>query len=57
MRFDCTDFEDMREWILTLPAPHPAMQEWRIDIFDKLRYAEEYEEIYELIKGLGGEII
>ena len=30
MRFDCTDFEDMREWILTLPAPHPAMQEWRI---------------------------
>lgn len=56
MKFNITDFEEMREWISTLPAPHPKITEWRLEVFDCYRYNEDYENIYEYIKGLGGEV-
>ena len=56
MKFNITDFEEMREWISTLPAPHSRITEWRLEVFDCYRYNEDYENIYEYIKGLGGEV-
>lgn len=56
MKFEITNFDAMREWIISLPASHPKMTEWRLDVFDCYRYSEDYEHIYEFIKGLGGEV-
>ena len=56
MKFGITDFEEMREWIKTLPTPNPKMTEWRLEVFDIYRYSEEYENIYDYIRGLGGEV-
>ena len=56
MKFGITDFEEMREWIKTLPAPNPKMAEWRLEVFDIYRYSEQYENIYDYIRGLGGEV-
>lgn len=57
VKFGITDFEEMRNWIMTLPVSNQKMLEWRLQVFDCYRYNEDYERIYEYIHGLGGEIV
>lgn len=53
--FNFTNFDAMREWLKTLDGS-PAIRRARIDIFDRFRYREDYEAIYQLIIDLGGVI-
>lgn len=54
--FNITDFDEMRDWIETLPGSE-RVKNYRLHVFDLLRYSEEYESIYEFINGLGGTIL
>lgn len=49
--FEFTDFDSMREWIKTLPGTD-TVRDYRLHVFDLLRYGQDYEEIYEFITGL-----
>lgn len=56
MEFNSTDFESMRDWLKTLPGSF-SIRRARINIFDRFRYREDYESLYDFIKEMGGEII
>ncbi len=53
--FGVCDFEEMREWII-FTSPNSKIMRARLDIFDAYRYNEDYESIYDFIKGMGGTI-
>lgn len=55
MKFKATDFEAMRDWLRSLSGPF-EIRRARINIFDRYRYRENYEAIYNFIKEMGGEI-
>ena len=55
MTFKITDFDAMRNWLRTLSGPF-EIRRARINIFDRYRYREDYEAIYNFIIELGGEI-
>jgi len=55
MTFKITDFDAMRNWLRTLSGPF-EIRRARINIFDRYRYREDYEAIYNFIVELGGEI-
>ena len=56
MKFNSTDFDDMREWLKTLPGSF-SIRRARVNIFDRFRYREDYEALYKFIEEMGGEII
>jgi len=49
------DFEAMRQWLRTLSGSF-EIRRARINIFDRYRYREDYEAIYNFITEMGGEI-
>lgn len=55
MTFKMYDFEAMRQWLRTLSGPF-EIRRARINIFDRYRYREDYEAIYNFIVEMGGEI-
>lgn len=55
MTFKMTDFDAMRNWLRTLSGPF-EIRRARINIFDRYRYREDYEAIYNFIIEMGGEI-
>ena len=55
MTFKMHDFDSMRQWLHTLPGSF-EIRRARINIFDRYRYREDYEAIYNFIKEMGGEI-
>lgn len=57
MNFNFSDFNSMREWLENLPARYKETKEARLYLFDKWRYKEEYETIYNFIEMMGGKII
>lgn len=56
MKFEKTDFNEMRQWLVSLPAD-PRVKRARAICFDLMRYREDYEAIYNFITIMGGEII
>ena len=54
--FKNTDFDEMRNWIETLPGSQ-RLKDYRLQVFDLFRYGEDYESIYEFVNGLGGTIV
>lgn len=55
MTFKMYDFDEMRQWLRTLPGAF-EIRRARINIFDRYRYREDYEAIYNFIREMGGEI-
>lgn len=55
MTFKMYDFEDMRAWLKTLSGSF-EIRRARINIFDRFRYQERYEELYHFIIEMGGKI-
>lgn len=55
MKFNQFDFEEMRNWLKTLPGSF-EIRRARINLFDRFRYREDYEAIYNFIKEMGSEI-
>ena len=55
MKFGKTDFNEMREWLMSLSAD-PRVKRARVICFDLMRYREAYDEIYMYIETMGGEI-
>lgn len=55
MKFNQFDFEGMRQWLKTLNGSF-EIRRARINIFDRFRYQERYEELYNFISEMGGEI-
>lgn len=55
MTFKMYDFDAMRNWLLSLSGSF-EIRRARINIFDRYRYREDYEAIYNFIKEMGGEI-
>lgn len=55
MTFKMNDFEAMRQWLRTLNGSF-EIRRARINIFDRYRYREDYEAIYNFITEMGGEI-
>ncbi len=55
MTFKMNDFEAMRQWLRTLSGSF-EIRRARINIFDRYRYREDYEAIYNFITEMGGEI-
>lgn len=55
MTFKMNDFDAMRKWLHTLSGSF-EIRRARIDIFDRYRYREDYEAIYNFITEMGGEI-
>lgn len=55
MTFKMNDFDTMRKWLHTLSGSF-EIRRARIDIFDRYRYREDYEAIYNFITEMGGEI-
>lgn len=53
--FGICDFDEMRDWIVSISYNSKVLQS-RLDIFDAYRYSEDYESIYDFIRGLGGSI-
>ena len=53
--FEAYDFEGMREWIMAISSNSKVLRA-RLNIFDAYRYSEEYEAIYDFIRGMGGSI-
>lgn len=47
------DFEVLRDFVRRCPAS-PPIKRLRLSLFDRYRYAEDYENIYKLITDLGG---
>ena len=52
--FHVWDFDQMRKFIIVNTYRHKTMA---AQTFDRLRYREAYEDIYEWIEYLGGQII
>ena len=55
MVFNLTDFDAMRQWLRTLSGSF-EIRRARINIFDRYRYREDYEAIYNFITEMGGKI-
>ena len=55
MTFKMNDFDTMRNWLYTLSGSW-EIRRARINIFDRYRYREDYEAIYNFITEMGGEI-
>ena len=55
MTFKMNDFDAMRQWLRTLSGSF-EIRRARLDIFDRYRYREDYEAIYNFITEMGGEI-
>lgn len=55
MTFKMYDFDAMRNWLRSLSGSF-EIRRARINIFDRYRYREDYEAIYNFIKEMGGEI-
>ena len=55
MTFKMNDFDAMRQWLRTLSGSF-EIRRARINIFDRYRYREDYEAIYNFITEMGGEI-
>lgn len=55
MTFKMYDFDAMRNWLRSLPGSF-EIRRARTHIFDRYRYREDYEAIYNFIKGMGGKI-
>ena len=55
MIFNKYDFDGMRNWLKTLKGSF-SVRRARINIFDRFRYQERYEDIYNFIIEMGGEI-
>lgn len=55
MKFNKTDFNEMRDWLISLSAD-PRVKRARAICFDLMRYREDYEGIYLYIETMGGEI-
>ena len=55
MTFKMNDFDAMRQWLHTLRGSF-EIRRARINIFDRYRYREDYEAIYNFITEMGGEI-
>ena len=53
-QFNAWDFDAMRRFVIIKTYRHKTAA---AHTFDQLRYNEEYEEIYEWIERLGGEVI
>ena len=53
-QFHAWDFESMRRFVIIKTFRFKSLA---VQTFDNLRYAEEYDEIYEWIERLGGEIV
>lgn len=50
------DFEIMRHWLKGLPCSDLRIVRARLITFDRLRYSENYDELYNFISELGGKI-
>lgn len=55
MTFKMYDFDAMRNWLRSLPGSF-EIRRARTHIFDRYRYREDYETIYNFINGMGGKI-
>lgn len=53
MKFNITDFEGMRNWLIRKSFNSRSLA-LRLEYFDRLRYAEDYETIYDFIEEMGG---
>lgn len=53
MTFKIYDFNAMRNWLRSLPGSF-EIRRARINIFDRYRYREDYEAIYNFIIEMGG---
>lgn len=53
MKFNQFDFDGMREWLKTLNGSF-EIRRARINIFDRFRYQERYDELYNFILEMGG---
>lgn len=55
MTFKFNDFDAMRKWLFNLKGSFETRRA-RINIFDRYRYMEDYDKLYNYIKEMGGEI-
>lgn len=55
MTFNYLDFDSMRDWLKTFDGNF-SIRRARINIFDRYRYREDYEAIYNFIEEMGGTI-
>lgn len=55
MTFKMYDFDAMRKWLQTLNGSL-EIRRARMNIFDRYRYREDYEAIYNFITVMGGKI-
>lgn len=55
MTFNINDFDAMRKWLHGLRGSF-EIRRARVNIFDRYRYREDYEAIYNFITEMGGEI-
>lgn len=55
MKFKNTDFNEMRDWLMSLSAD-PRVKRARAICFDLMRYREAYDEIYMYVEIMGAEI-
>lgn len=53
MTFKMYDFNAMRDWLRSIPGSF-EIRRARINIFDRYRYREDYEAIYNFITEMGG---
>ena len=56
MSFKPFNFEDMRDWLFSLPCSDCKIRKARMALFDRLRYREDYPAIYDFIISMGGQI-
>ena len=53
MTFKMYDFNAMRDWLRSIPGSF-EIRRARINTFDRYRYREDYEAIYNFIIEMGG---
>lgn len=56
MKFTVTDFNGMRVWLSKI-SRNSRVRRARLICFDLMRYREAYDEIYQYIETMGGQII
>ena len=54
--FKTYEFDKMRDWLFRYPGSR-SLRLVRMMLFAHYRYAEEYENIYEMVKSHGGDIL
>lgn len=50
------DLEELRLFILKASVSKPSIRRARLYLFDKYRYEENYEKLYDFVKDLGGPV-